>query len=342
MKLCRIGFCGAGKWVKNHHIPELQKKKDRFEIVGFYDVSKDKSAELMEYKAYDTLEELADDPEVDVVIVASKPTATHLAATLTLLEKGKSVILEKPMACTSGECDQLIAKAREKKVLFTVHQNLRCCIGSKATLEVMRRKDVGEPVYLEINRPCSWYDHQDFGNQAIHIVDQALALNRSPLREVSAMFVHPEEPMNSCGYGDALLRFEQPPAIRISMRPLVLKQPESGEGPDYLRMYLCGTKDTFALARTHYIPYPEELLNNQHHYFDNSPPDFSRPEFTESLGKDYFDFFYESWSEGAPLLVTPEEARNAVRCIELMLDSARLNRTVPASDMLPGREDFIL
>ena len=61
-----------------------------------------------------------------------------------------------------------------------------------------------------------------------------------------------------------------------------------------------------------------------------------------NLGKAYYDFFYESWAEGAPLLVTPEEARNAIRCVELITESARLNKTVEAVNMLPGREDFII
>ena len=33
---------------------------------------------------------------------------------------------------------------------------------------------------------------------------------------------------------------------------------------------------------------------------------------------------------------------NAIRCVELITESARLNKTVEAVNMLPGREDFII
>ena len=44
MKKCRISFCGSGKWVRNFHIPELEKRQDRFEIRGFYDLFPENAA----------------------------------------------------------------------------------------------------------------------------------------------------------------------------------------------------------------------------------------------------------------------------------------------------------
>ncbi|OQA79757.1 MAG: hypothetical protein BWY31_04168 [Lentisphaerae bacterium ADurb.Bin242] len=106
---------------------------------------------------------------------------------------------------------------------------------------------------------------------------------------------------------------------------------------------MTGTTDTFAIDDLSHIPRPEELTCNRHYYFDHAAPDFSDPGFIARLGKDYFDFFYESWANGTPLLVTPEEARNAIRCIELMLESARLNRAIPATGMFPrGKEETVV
>ncbi len=338
MKPCGIGFCGAGKWVKNHHIPELSKKNDRYEIVGFYDIFRE-SAEACanrKFKVYDTLDELSRDPDVDVIIVATKPVETHFENTMRLLDAGKNVILEKPMAYRSDECDAMIAKSREKGVIFSVHHNLRYSICLKATLEVIRQGAIGDPVLVEITSPRSWYEHDDFSNYAVHMVDQALTLNRSPLKEVSATFVHPGDPMETCGYGDAWLRFEEPPVIRISIKPQPRRQivPDDRVQRDYFRFYTAGTLDAFGIDDLGHIPNPEELTCNRHYYFDNIPRPFTRPEFLENLGKDYFDSFYESWANGTPLPVTAEEARNAIRCIELMHESARSNRTVSATGML--------
>ena len=343
MKRCRISFCGSGKWVRKFHIPQLEQRSDRFEIRGFYDLFPENAALAAagKYKVFNTVEELIGDPETDVILVATKPVDTHYETTMRLLEAGKNVILEKPMTYSSKQCDALIAKAREKNVLFTVNHNLRFTVSMKAIREVMRQGHTGEPVELVITEPRSWYDAIDFSNYAVHVVDQALALNRSPLNEVSAFTVRPDDPMSSCGYGGALLRFEKPPVIRFSLCPLPQKQvvPEEQPLSGYFRFYLCGTKDTFGVRELGHIPDGERLLCRKHYYFDQKEPDFSRPEFVRDLNKAWYDFFYESWAEGAPLPVTPEEARNNIRCLELVTESARLNRTVQATGMLPARED---
>ena len=346
MKRCRISFCGSGKWVRTFHVPELEKRQDRYEIRGFYDVFPE-NAELAangKYQVFHTLDELIQDSETDVIVIATKPVDTHYDITMRLLEAGKNIILEKPMTYSSAQCDALIAKAKEKNVLFSVNHNLRWSLSLRATLEVIRQGHVGDPVSVEIISPRSWYENIDFSNYAVHMVDQALALNRSPLKEVSGMTVHPDDPMSCCGYGEATLRFEKPPVIHLSLKPSPNKQSVPDEHPfrGYFRFYVAGTKDTFAIADLGHIPDGKTLLSRKYYYFDLQEPDFSRPEFVRDLDKAYYDFFYESWANGAPLPVTPEEARNNIRCLELVTESARLNRTVPATGMLPARKDSVI
>ncbi len=346
MKRCRISFCGAGNWVRKYHIPELRKRSDRFEIAGFYDLFPEKAQEAAagSCRVYDSFEALAGDPETDVVLVATKPVETHFENTMRLLDAGKNVILEKPMTYSSRECDALIARAREKGVLFTVHHNLRCSICLKAVQEVLRQGILGDPVCVDIVSPRSWYDEHDFSNYAVHMVDQAFAVNRSALTEVSAYFVHPENPMGSCGYGEALLRFAEPPVIHISIKPLPQKQSVGDPVPfrGYFRFRVCGTEDSFAIDDLGPLPNAEDLLSRQYYYFDMREPDFSRPEFRAHLNDGFYEYFYESWANGAPLLVTPEDGRNAVRCIELMTESARSGRAVKASGMIPGIKEAAL
>ncbi|MBR4673027.1 MAG: Gfo/Idh/MocA family oxidoreductase [Victivallales bacterium] len=346
MKPCRISFCGAGKWVRAFHIPMLEQRADRFAIRGFYDVFQENAVASAagKYHVFSSMEELLQDDETDVVLVATKPVDTHYEATMRLLEAGRNVILEKPMTYSSEQCDALIAKAKEKGVLFTVNHNLRCSVCLKATKEVIRQGHVGEAVNVEITSPRSWYDQIDFSNYAVHMIDQALAINRSPLKEVMACTAHRNDPMSSCGYGAALLVFEKLPSITVSLLPLPMKQAIADEHPyrGYFRFRVTGTKDSFAIADLSHIPAAEQLLCRSSYYFDNAEPDFTRPEFVQSLDKAWYDFFYESWAGGAPLLVSPEEARNNIRCAELITESSRLNRAVDATNMLPIRKECLI
>lgn len=62
---------------------------------------------------YGSYEDLAADPEVDVVYVATLPS-THLADTLLFLEAGKHVLCEKPFALDVAQARQMADVARSK------------------------------------------------------------------------------------------------------------------------------------------------------------------------------------------------------------------------------------
>ncbi|BFV59133.1 Gfo/Idh/MocA family oxidoreductase [Kitasatospora sp. CMC57] len=64
-------------------------------------------------RAYGSWAELAADPEVDVVYVAT-PHAAHLAATTLMLEAGKAVLCEKPFTLSAPQAEQLAATARAR------------------------------------------------------------------------------------------------------------------------------------------------------------------------------------------------------------------------------------
>jgi predicted dehydrogenase len=59
------------------------------------------------------LQRVLDDPEVDAVLLAT-PIATHHDLGRRVLEAGKNVFIEKPMASTVEECEDLIAVANQR------------------------------------------------------------------------------------------------------------------------------------------------------------------------------------------------------------------------------------
>jgi predicted dehydrogenase len=66
-------------------------------------------------------EELADDPGIDAVVVAT-PNALHAPQTEACLRAGKHVLVEKPMATSVAECEAMIAASAESdRVLMVAH-----------------------------------------------------------------------------------------------------------------------------------------------------------------------------------------------------------------------------
>jgi predicted dehydrogenase len=68
-------------------------------------------------RAYGSYAELAADPDVDVVYVAT-PNPFHLECTLLCLEHGKAVLCEKPMGVHAGQVAEMIASARKHKLFL--------------------------------------------------------------------------------------------------------------------------------------------------------------------------------------------------------------------------------
>ena len=68
-------------------------------------------------RAYGSYAELAADPEVEVVYVASTHNDHHASARL-CLEAGKAVLVEKPLTVTPAEAEDLVGLARERNLFL--------------------------------------------------------------------------------------------------------------------------------------------------------------------------------------------------------------------------------
>lgn len=69
-------------------------------------------------KAYGSYEELVNDPEVELIYVAS-PHSHHYEHARLCLEHGKHVLLEKAFTVNAAQAEELMRLAKEKKVLLT-------------------------------------------------------------------------------------------------------------------------------------------------------------------------------------------------------------------------------
>lgn len=75
-------------------------------------------------KVYREIEELASSSDVDIVHVTS-PNFLHFQQAKLLLESGKHVICEKPLALNSWEADELVRLARSKNLINATCFNIR-------------------------------------------------------------------------------------------------------------------------------------------------------------------------------------------------------------------------
>ncbi|NOK62364.1 MAG: hypothetical protein GFH27_549331n104 [Chloroflexi bacterium AL-W] len=137
-------------------------------------------------RVYQNAQELIDDTDVDVVVVATPPN-THARLTMDLLQAGKHVICEKPLCFTWQEAEQMLQAAETHQRLLSCHQNRRWDVDYLAIQQAIREGLIGEPFYLELfvghyGHPCDyWHSHEPISGGTLydwgaHYLDWALNL----------------------------------------------------------------------------------------------------------------------------------------------------------------------
>ena len=92
---------------------------------------------------FDSYEELANDPDVDVVYV-STPNNLHKENTLMCLRAGKSVLCEKPFAINAQETAEMISLARQRGLFLMEAMWTRFLPAIVKLREILDQKTIGE------------------------------------------------------------------------------------------------------------------------------------------------------------------------------------------------------
>jgi predicted dehydrogenase len=161
-----------------------------FELVAACDRAEERraaaQAEFPGVRAVASAEQIAADPDVDVVVVATPPVL-HAEIALSMLRAGKHVVCEKPLCFTVVQADELIDTAAEHGVVLTVHQNRRWDQDFLALRRVVEAGSLGELFNVEtfvggFEHPCrAWHSDISYSGGAVydwgsHHVDWILQL----------------------------------------------------------------------------------------------------------------------------------------------------------------------
>jgi scyllo-inositol 2-dehydrogenase (NADP+) len=101
-------------------------------------------------KTVRTLEEILNDPDVDLVVV-NTPNSTHYDYAKKALQAGKHVLVEKPFTVTVNEAKELIELAANNKVTLTVYHNRRFDSDYRTIKKVVEQGLLGEIVEAEFH-----------------------------------------------------------------------------------------------------------------------------------------------------------------------------------------------
>jgi predicted dehydrogenase len=119
-----------------------------------------------ELKTYESPADLANDSSVDVVIIATAPNS-HANLAVQMMEAGKHVVCEKPLAINLKETAAMMEMAEKKGVHLSCHQNRRWDVDYLAIKQALLDGLIGDLFYLEtfvggFHHPCGyWHSHAE-------------------------------------------------------------------------------------------------------------------------------------------------------------------------------------
>jgi len=137
----RANTCAASPWVKELHIAEIREER-----------LKEVAAQTKPTTATTDYRALLANENIDAVMISTTPEPTHYPIAKESLLAGKHVLLEKPMALELWEADELIALARQRKLLFTIGYSQRFNPKFAYVKRSLADGTIGEPVSALVSR----------------------------------------------------------------------------------------------------------------------------------------------------------------------------------------------
>jgi hypothetical protein len=194
----RLGVIGAGSFARSVLLPILR-KLDGVELRGVVTASAPSGHQTatrfgFAYAASDW-HQVVDDPQIDVVLVATRHDL-HATVAAAALRAGKAVFLEKPMALSAAELNELVEAWRSSGRVLQVGFNRRFAPSYLRLKSAFARRKTPLVAMYRVNAgavsPSSWVvDPTEGGGRLIgevcHMVDTLVDLTESRVVSVYAL-----------------------------------------------------------------------------------------------------------------------------------------------------------
>ena len=146
----KVAIIGAGRMGQRH--AEAYKKIKNVELVGFADnIKKNADTLAKKFKTKTlTINEILSNNNINAVNICT-PNIDHAKITIKVLNSGKHVLVEKPMAINLTDCDRMIKAAHKNKVNLMVGQTYRFYPSSIAAKKIIDSNQIGKIKFAQIH-----------------------------------------------------------------------------------------------------------------------------------------------------------------------------------------------
>jgi len=185
--ILNIALCGLGRaaiGLLNREVLEMKEVR----IVGSFDLIHDRAQSLanrLGCRVYDSYAQLLADPEVELVVVATR-SSEHAPMAIQALKAGKHVLVEKPMGVNLRQVDRLLKVAKQSQGRLFVRHNRRFEPAFLQVKDILASKKLGDVYQIALRvhkyqKRNDWQTLKRFGggqllNWGPHVIDWGLQL----------------------------------------------------------------------------------------------------------------------------------------------------------------------
>ena len=179
--MLKIGVLGAGHLGKIHL--KLAQQSEKLELVGFFDPNEENSKKIESELGYKSFQSISDLIEQSDIVDIVTPTLSHYDCAKMAIEARKHIFLEKPIANSVEEAEEIIELAKKHKVKGQVGHVERFNPAFKAVKNLIE-----EPMFIETHRLAEFNprgtDVPVVLDLMIHDIDAILSVGNSEVKEV--------------------------------------------------------------------------------------------------------------------------------------------------------------
>jgi len=197
LKLCLVG-CGR---VSHSHFEGIGELKDMIDLVSVVDMDEERAKQATKTygakKYYLSTAEAFKDPEVEAVDLCL-PYDQHCSVAIEAANMGKHILVEKPMANTVKEVDQMVEAADRNNVTLMVGQSRRFYDTVMKSKQLIEEGQIGRLFSIRVNylgcvtKPAvPWWSSDRIKGLIIplfgsHLIDYVLWVKDNPVTRVYA------------------------------------------------------------------------------------------------------------------------------------------------------------
>ena len=256
--------CGAiSKW----HVAAIDQIENA-KLIGVFNTPKEFAEDFAKKnncRVFDTYEEMLTCEDIDIVSICT-PSGTHAPLATEAANHGKNVIVEKPVAITQQQIDDVVAAVEKNNVKLSVISQLRFDKNIQKVKKAIENGELGDiiigDIYMKYYRAPEYYSSSDWRgtwamdgggalmNQGIHGID-ILQYLVGPVKSVSGI----------CKTLARDIEVEDTASLVVEYQngAIGVIQGTTSVNPGYPRIIeITGTKGTISLSETDIIKWDVE------------------------------------------------------------------------------------